>query len=235
MLERLKPLYWRLHGWLRRDVRNWFIRRLPSTSHRRWRAAQQAELAWWRHFLNSGQWREQADPKPRPGETWLEHRKSFMDRWESEFGLPLGELIAASDRVLDLGSGPCSLVRRGRPVAIDPLAGGYAGLADLPGDRGVLYVAGVGERLPFADSTFDVVWSRNVIDHVRDPVVFVAEAMRVLRHGGRFLLTFDLISKASVYHPHAGIDEGWVRRHVRGRIVNTYRLPSREMMVVIEK
>jgi SAM-dependent methyltransferase len=231
----VKRFYWRLMEWLRRDARNWFASRLPRRSTPRWKAAQRAELEWWRCFLDSGQWRELAEPKPRPGESWLEHRKSFMDRWESEFGLPLAALIGTDDLVLDLGSGPCSLVRRGRAIALDPLAGEYTGIVDLPGDTEVGYVAGVGERLPFADGAFDVVWSRNVIDHVRDPVLFITEAMRVLRPGGRFLLTFDTISKPSVYHPHAGLNESWVREHVRGRITDTYPLPSQELMVVIEK
>ena len=80
-----------------------------------------------------------------------------------------------------------------------------------------------------------MVWSRNVIDHVRDPVAFAAEAMRVVRPGGRFLLTFDVVGKPSVCHPHPYISESWVRQNVRGRVVETHPLGSEERMVVIEK
>ncbi len=235
MLDWLKRRYWRVREWARQGLRDWLIERLPRRSRRRWQAAQQVEIDWWRDFLETGRWREQADPKPLQGQTWLEHRQSVMARWEAEFGLPLGEWIGRDDRVLDLGCGPYALVRRGRVTGIDPLAGRYGELVDLAADGEVSYVAAAGESAPFGDETFDVVWSRNVIDHVRDPMAFVAEAMRVLRPGGRFLLTFDVVSEGGVAHPHGYIDEAWVRRHAPGRIIGTWRRPSNEMMVAIEK
>ncbi|MBN1344224.1 MAG: methyltransferase domain-containing protein [Phycisphaerae bacterium] len=235
MLDWLKKRYWRLREWARQDARDWLIERLPRQSRLRWRAAQQEELDWWRRFLESGRWREHADPKPLPGETWLEHRRSVMGRWQADFDLPLSDWIGQDDLVLDLGCGPYSLVRQGRVIGLDPLAGRYGELVDLAADRDVTYVAASGESLPLADERFDVVWSRNVIDHVRDPAAFVAEAMRVLRASGRFLLTFDVVSEGGVAHPHGYIDETWVRRTVRGRIIGTYRWPSDEMMVVVQK
>jgi len=235
MLDWLKRRYWRLREWVRQDARDWLIERLPRRSRWRWRAAQQEELDWWRGFLTTGRWREHADPRPLPGLSWMEHRRSVMGRWEAEFDLPLARLIGQGDRVLDLGCGPYSLVRRGRVIGVDPLAGRYGELVDLSADDGVDYVAAAGESLPFADEAFDVVWSRNVIDHVRDPAAFAAEAMRVLRPGGRLLLTFDVVSEGGVAHPHGYIDETWVRRHAPGRIVQTWRWPSDEMMVTVEK
>jgi ubiquinone/menaquinone biosynthesis C-methylase UbiE len=43
---------------------------------------------------------------------------------------------------------------------------------------------GVGERLPFADVSFDVVYSFQVLEHVQDPFRVLAEAWRVLKPGG---------------------------------------------------
>lgn len=40
------------------------------------------------------------------------------------------------------------------------------------------------ERLPFEDESFDVVVAGEVLEHVRDPALLVAEARRVLRRGG---------------------------------------------------
>ncbi len=235
MLEWLKKRYWRLREWVRQDLREGFIELLPSRSRLRWEAAQAKELDWWRRFLRADRWREYADPKPLPDETWLDHRRSVMGRWEAEFDLPFGDWIGPDDWVLDLGCGPYSLVRRGWVIGLDPLAGRYGELVDLSVDDEITYVAGSGEAIPFADEAFDVVWSRNVIDHVRDPAAFVAEALRVLAPGGRFLLTFDIESEGGVAHPHGYIDEAWVRRHVAGRILATRRWPSDEMMVVVEK
>ena len=45
-----------------------------------------------------------------------------------------------------------------------------------------------GEYIPFADSSFDVVLSHEVIEHVRDDRRSVQEMLRVTRRGGRVLL-----------------------------------------------
>lgn len=45
------------------------------------------------------------------------------------------------------------------------------------------------QRLGFADCCFDSIVSVEVIEHVPDPSVYLAEAIRVLRKGGLFMLT----------------------------------------------
>ena len=49
-------------------------------------------------------------------------------------------------------------------------------------------VCGVGEHLPFASSTFDLVLSHEVLEHVRDDRAYLSEALRSLKPGGRLLL-----------------------------------------------
>lgn len=44
-----------------------------------------------------------------------------------------------------------------------------------------------GTTLPFEDQTFDLIYSRQVLEHVRHPVVHLAEVRRVLRPGGAFV------------------------------------------------
>ncbi len=46
-----------------------------------------------------------------------------------------------------------------------------------------------GEELPFADESFDVVWAGEVLEHVQDGLGLLAEVRRVLRPGGRLLLS----------------------------------------------
>jgi 2-polyprenyl-3-methyl-5-hydroxy-6-metoxy-1,4-benzoquinol methylase len=46
-----------------------------------------------------------------------------------------------------------------------------------------------GAPLPFAEDAFDVVWAGEVLEHVADVVGLLAELRRVLRWGGRLLVT----------------------------------------------
>jgi len=54
--------------------------------------------------------------------------------------------------------------------------------------RHAMLQVAVGERLPYADGRFDAVLSHEVIEHVGDDRQVLAEALRVLRPGGRLLL-----------------------------------------------
>ena len=49
-------------------------------------------------------------------------------------------------------------------------------------------VLGVGEQLPFADNSFDLILSNEVIEHVTDDRASVAEMARVARPGGRIVI-----------------------------------------------
>ncbi len=62
---------------------------------------------------------------------------------------------------------------------------------------------GAGESLPFADDSFDIVYSSNVLEHVRDPEAVFAEGLRVLRPGGH--LCFVVPNYGSWWEGHYGI------------------------------
>lgn len=49
-----------------------------------------------------------------------------------------------------------------------------------------------GRHLPFADESFDVIWSSDVLEHVRFPNPLLKECARTLRPGGYFLAHVDL-------------------------------------------
>jgi SAM-dependent methyltransferase len=57
-----------------------------------------------------------------------------------------------------------------------------------------------GESLPFADESFDVVYSANVLEHTGDPEHVLAESLRVLRSGG--LLHMEMPNFLSYFEGH---------------------------------
>ncbi len=54
--------------------------------------------------------------------------------------------------------------------------------------RGVRILNAAGESLPFAASTFDLILSHEVLEHVRDDQASMAEMVRVLKTGGRVVV-----------------------------------------------
>lgn len=105
--------------------------------------------------------------------------------------------IAADARVLEVGSGAHGLVfffGTTRGVGVDPLADEYAALFPAWQHR-VRIIAAAGERLPFADASFDVVLCDNVVDHAEDPARIARELVRVLAAGGLLYFTVN------VHHP----------------------------------
>jgi SAM-dependent methyltransferase len=100
------------------------------------------------------------------------------------------------ERVLDVGCGPGDLLRQ-----MAHHRDGWAILAGIdfsPGmiaeavrlaTQGVHFSVGDAQVLPFPAATFDVVMARHMLYHVPDIDCAVVEAARVLRPGGRFLVT----------------------------------------------
>lgn len=55
------------------------------------------------------------------------------------------------------------------------------------------YLTGVGEQLPFADATFDIVYCCDVLEHVSNLAQVISEIARVLKAGGIFF--YDTINR----------------------------------------
>jgi SAM-dependent methyltransferase len=109
--------------------------------------------------------------------------------------LRVGGAVAAARRVLEVGCGTGDYV-----IALQALTECSACGID-PSEQmiaiarrrseAVEFVIGPAETLPFADDRFDFVYSVDVIHHVADPAVAIAEAFRVLRHGGQLCIATD--------------------------------------------
>ena len=134
------------------------------------------------------------DTRP-PG---LELRRSFLleqlARAAERRARSAGETSPSpSLRVLDVGCGEGQLTAAiadagyhvlGVDVAGEPLRRARSRRADLELRR--VELAG---EWPLADASFDVVWSGETIEHVADTARWLSELRRVLRSGGRLILS----------------------------------------------
>jgi len=117
--------------------------------------------------------------------------------------------LAPDARVLEVGCGAHGLVfflGTTRGVGCDPLSYDYAAL--FPAwQRRVPTIAAAGERLPFADASFDVVLCDNVVDHAESPAEIARELSRVLSPGG--LLYFTVNFHHAVYTFASRLHSAW--------------------------
>jgi SAM-dependent methyltransferase len=70
--------------------------------------------------------------------------------------------------------------------------------ADLPGNGHATMVLNDDGTVPAPDDAYDAVLSTQVLEHVTDPASYLAEAYRVLRPGGRLLVSTHGVF---IYHP----------------------------------
>ena len=134
--------------------------------------------------------------------------REAYDRWAAVYDHDRNPLTALEEpvvraalgavrgsRVLDLGCGTGRhtlwLAAEGATVtAVDFSAGMLDVACRKPGAEGVRFVVhDLHEPLPFGDGAFDVVVSGLVLEHLRDPGAFFREVRRVLRAGGRAVVS----------------------------------------------
>jgi ubiquinone/menaquinone biosynthesis C-methylase UbiE len=127
-----------------------------------------------------------------------------LDALAPYFVLPPGA------RILDIGSGVGSFVvgcreRNFDAYGVEPdRIGTGAGLTSIQiASRRLkenVFVSGTGERLPFADRSFDLVSLNQVVEHVADQQTVMSEAARVLKPGGAIYVACP--NYLRFYEPH---------------------------------
>ena len=116
-------------------------------------------------------------------------RKGSLNIRHPSFGL-IQKYAGPAKRILDIGCGEgtrLALIKNksAEKIGVD-VSKTAISLAKKKYPKVKFYK--VGESLPFSDGEFDFVYSAFVLEHVRSPEKFLAEALRVLAKGGVLLL-----------------------------------------------
>ena len=158
-----------------------------------------------------------ADPKAFV--TWMSQQRQFGP----DSGIAALKLTP-TDQVLDLGCGPGADSKVLREyaehvVGLD-LSPSITAAARLEAPA-VSFLVADGQSLPFANNTFDAVWMRLVLLHTPSPSTTMSEIARILKPGGRSVLTEPDQGSHLVATPHNDIFER-IRAHRR----TTFRHPT---------
>lgn len=150
--------------------------------------------------------------------------------------------VAKGERVLDMGCGfgrhAFALLRQGCDVValdysqseVESVNGMFAAMqsaAEVPAGARGIGVRGTAYGLPFADGTFDAVVCAEVMEHLPDDRVALAELVRVLKPGGRMAITVPrwfpekvCWTLSDAYHANDG---GHIRIYQRRELIEKLR------------
>lgn len=134
----------------------------------------------------------------------------ILQRWLPDIGRALDVACGAGDFSWALA------LRGNRVVALDRdrealrIARGM-----LPHAPAVALVEGDALALPFVDASFDLCFCNSSVEHFADEAAGLAEMARVLKPGGRLLLTTDAFP-AHLTRLAACLPERWLKPELRG-------------------
>lgn len=123
-------------------------------------------------------------------------------------------------RVLDVGCGTGQVVARLSAQGYDAWGVEVSETSvQKARSRGLQCLWYDGSRLPFDDASFDAVGAFNVLEHVETPEAFIADLLRVLRPGGKLVL-----SSPNFYRVLGFRDYHREMRGIRKKVRHLFRL-----------
>jgi SAM-dependent methyltransferase len=179
-------------------------------------------------------WRDAA-----PGRGYYDVHVSVIEQHETSVPLLRRTLAPPGRLILESGCGTgrwmAYFERLGhRTVGLDdslgPLAVAHAH------DPALRLVRGDARRAPFADATFDVVFSAYVAEHFDDgPLEFFREARRLLKPGGQLLVVVPYASlfRRLVTHPTLQAYYAWAQLRGVALAFNEHRFSRRELRALL--
>jgi len=144
-------------------------------------------------------------------EQFVDNKAKVLEYWEGYRYLDEIKKICSvkpDTKILDVGCGISTVLHfvEGERYGIDPLALEYQRLYSYPARIRVL--EGSGEKIPFNDNSFGVVFCSDVLDHVDNPQQVLSEIARVLQPEGFLVLTVEIFPEdfhkegRDIAHPH---------------------------------
>ena len=146
-----------------------------------------------------------------------EEYADFLEGWDPAFYAKYANTLCPDEpagKALDVGCGVGQVVKRlmelGYKAHGVEVSGPSIEKAKQISERCQLYD---GRNLPFGDATFDSVGALNVLEHVEEPEAFIAELVRVVKPGGKVVISSPNFFRAlglRDYHPKMrGIGNKW--------------------------
>lgn len=141
----------------------------------------------------------------------------FLENWDESFYAKYADFLkppAPGARVLDVGCGVGQVIRRLTVAGFEAHGVDVSepNIAKAKRDSSFCQVYD-GKKLPYADSFFDAAGALNVLEHVEEPEAFVVELVRVVRPGGRVVVSspnFFRVIGFRDYHPRMrGVRNKW--------------------------
>jgi ubiquinone/menaquinone biosynthesis C-methylase UbiE len=132
----------------------------------------------------------------------------------------LGFAFRGDETVLDAGCGQGGVARLIRERAREAVAVDVESFAEWNDEDGLNFQVANAQKLPFADTSFDVVHPKDSLHHMESPELALAEYRRVLRPGGATLIV-EANRYNPLFYPHMTLALGhqhFTRRRFRGLV-----------------
>ena len=112
--------------------------------------------------------------------------------------------LKKNDKILDVGCGRCEVLTAFGQLGLDisGIDGSERIRSFAPKNISKLEILDfTKEHFPFEDNTFDVIFTKSVIEHIHDPTHFMKEILRILKPGGIFIsLTPEWASQIQTFY-----------------------------------